>query len=348
MSVGGGTRDVLGRGFGMFLPTGNKSYGDFGEMDNLELTSTEEFTKKYTMRTRNVRQRSNISKQTDVAGKMTLSTPVGEVMKKWFKSKLVEDITQQAETLAPQDLTLFANGWRNIDENADEIVGKAAATDVLILQKTGSTVTFDNANNNVVLAAHGFEVDDRVRFTSAGTLPAELAVDTTYFVKDAQAGTFKVAASKNTPVIALTDDGTGVHTAFIEYEEDRDYQLTPENARTMVYCVPELEGGRIDTAAGDNGETVTVSCVFPELKQVSLEMLTQSDLRGTLLYIGDSPSGAMQEWQAEVQLRPSGPIAFIGDDVQTFDLEFDILQLDPKKPFGTYLDRAGLSLPEAK
>lgn len=77
----------------------------------------------------------------------------------------------------------------------------------------GKTVT---ANTNDTLTASGarFHNGMRVRFTTTTTLPAGLALNTDYFVRDMNrtAGTFKVSATLGGSAVDITDTGTGTHT----------------------------------------------------------------------------------------------------------------------------------------
>lgn len=80
------------------------------------------------------------------------------------------------------------------------------------------TRTFTAATTDIcTLVAHGFETGDGVRLTTTTTLPAGLALATTYYVIRLTADTFKLAAS---PALAaagtavdITDTGTGTHSA---------------------------------------------------------------------------------------------------------------------------------------
>lgn len=68
-------------------------------------------------------------------------------------------------------------------------------------------------NDTFTLAAHGLTNGTRVRFVNAGgALPAGIAAATDYFVRDAAANTFKVAAAPGGAAVDLTTDGTGVTT----------------------------------------------------------------------------------------------------------------------------------------
>ena len=80
-----------------------------------------------------------------------------------------------------------------------------------------TTVTFTNATEIVNWTGHPLSDGDPIYFTnSGGDVPAELAVDTIYFVRDSAADTFKVAATSGGAAVAFTDDGTG--TTTIHYD----------------------------------------------------------------------------------------------------------------------------------
>lgn len=73
-----------------------------------------------------------------------------------------------------------------------------------------STVTFTNSTDKVNLAGHGFIDGDKVIFNTTGTLPAELAVDTAYYVVGKGTNDFQVTltpiCTATTVTFDLTDD----------------------------------------------------------------------------------------------------------------------------------------------
>lgn len=79
---------------------------------------------------------------------------------------------------------------------------------------TLGTFTAVAATNVItVSAAHGLNIGDRVRVSSATTLPAGLAADTDYFVLTVPSTTtLTVSATLGGSVLDITDTGTGVHT----------------------------------------------------------------------------------------------------------------------------------------
>jgi len=77
---------------------------------------------------------------------------------------------------------------------------------------TGQTFTADSSDV-ITCAGHGFQNGDKVRVTTtAADLPSGLAVDTTYYVRDAATNTFKVSATVGGAAVNIADAGTGTHT----------------------------------------------------------------------------------------------------------------------------------------
>ena len=79
------------------------------------------------------------------------------------------------------------------------------------------TVTITEANPGVVTwADHGFVGGEKVRFTTTGTLPTNLAINTTYYIKPVNASTFQVSATLGGAAINTTGAvQAGVHTAIV-------------------------------------------------------------------------------------------------------------------------------------
>jgi hypothetical protein len=73
----------------------------------------------------------------------------------------------------------------------------------------GATVTFTNTTNLVNLASQPFTDGDVIHFALAGgTVPAELAADTDYYVVTADTNAFQVSATSGGAAITFTDNGT--------------------------------------------------------------------------------------------------------------------------------------------
>jgi hypothetical protein len=77
------------------------------------------------------------------------------------------------------------------------------------------TCTISNASPAVVTAnGHGFADGDTVIFSSTGSLPTGLVVNTVYYVKYVDANTFQLSLNKGGVVVNTSSAGSGVHTVY--------------------------------------------------------------------------------------------------------------------------------------
>lgn len=331
---GGGLYDTLGCGTLQFLEDGREGFADLAEVESVEFTPAVEVEKRYSMRTGNIVQRSASNKQRNVAGKATLGSPIGEVLKFYFQSKSVDDLSQEAGSI-DQTLKILTNGWVNMDENSDLLTGRAYPSNVVIKQSTaaggGATAfTADDSTDVLTITGHNYKDGDKFQVSTAGTLPAGLAADTDYFVISATANTIQVSATKGGAAIDITDTGTGVHKLELYYVDNEDYEY--KKIRAMVFADP--------TKRIANEEVVDITADFAAAKMESIDWFTQPDFKGLMLFTGDPAAGVKQEWIAYVQIRPAAAFATIAESGQTFDLEFDILD-HPVYGNGKYIDRSG-------
>jgi hypothetical protein len=73
-----------------------------------------------------------------------------------------------------------------------------------------------NVDNNLTWVGNTLANNDRVRFTSTGTLPAPLSAATRYYVVQKSGNSFKVSLSSGGAEVDITDTGTGTHTAYTD------------------------------------------------------------------------------------------------------------------------------------
>jgi hypothetical protein len=90
--------------------------------------------------------------------------------------------------------------------------GAAPLVDFSNLAAATATFTADDGTDVITSAAHGLSNGQAVRLTTTTTLPGGLALNTTYWVRDAATNTFKLAASSGGAAIDITSTGTGTHT----------------------------------------------------------------------------------------------------------------------------------------
>ena len=75
------------------------------------------------------------------------------------------------------------------------------------------TCTVTTSSNTITALGHRLDDDDTVQFKTSNTLPAGLALGTTYYVigSNIDAGTFKVSTSAGGSAVNITNNGTGTH-----------------------------------------------------------------------------------------------------------------------------------------
>jgi len=106
------------------------------------------------------------------------------------------------------------------------------------------TCTFTNATDVVNLTSHSLVLGDNVKFTTTGTLPAEITAGQYYYV----AGTvnpndFQISTSPWGTVLDFTDDGTATTTCF---------NLTVPRVRYVSFLADRIY------SAGDDGTPITM------------------------------------------------------------------------------------------
>jgi hypothetical protein len=75
------------------------------------------------------------------------------------------------------------------------------------------TATFTADGTDVITSvAHGRSNGERVKFSSAGTIPPGLSASIVYYVINAAADTFKVSLTSAGAAVDITGAGTGTHT----------------------------------------------------------------------------------------------------------------------------------------
>ena len=99
----------------------------------------------------------------------------------------------------------------------------------------GRTVTFDNASNEVDDTGHGLLTGDGpIQLTTTGTLPAELSLETDYWIVFVGVNAYSLATSQANAlagtVVAFTDNGAGTHTVT-----GTDTESNPDNRSQRLH-----------------------------------------------------------------------------------------------------------------
>lgn len=141
-----------------------------------------------------------------------------------------------------------------IDLGASEGYSLTAATTVSL--PAGGVFTVDPATDLCTLTAHGMATGLIITCTTAGVLPAGLAVLTNYYVINVSANTFKLATSRVNATagtaIDITDAGTGDATIVVTALVGASIKLQASNDASTW----------IDVASSSNNITVTASFLY--------------------------------------------------------------------------------------
>ena len=86
--------------------------------------------------------------------------------------------------------------------------------------------TFDPADvnttlNTINITGHPYVNDQTIDFTTSGTLPDPIALNTDYYIVNATANDFQISTSKGGAPLGLNDQGTGTHT-IIQHDWSAD------------------------------------------------------------------------------------------------------------------------------
>lgn len=107
------------------------------------------------------------------------------------------------------------------------------------------TCTFTNATNLVNLTSHWMADGTQVKFTTTGTLPAELTAGRYYYVINSNTNDFQIALTPGWSAVTFTDDGTGTHTCtkltqptcrYIRYMADSIYWAWEDLNPSTIYA----------------------------------------------------------------------------------------------------------------
>lgn len=112
--------------------------------------------------------------------------------------------------ILPYSVTKAPSSWLICDGSA---VSRTTYSTLFNTLCPSATVTFDTGSNQVIWTSHPFVVNDRVVFTTSGSLPSGMTASTTYYVKSVvDANTFTLASSVGGPTLTMSGTPTGVHT----------------------------------------------------------------------------------------------------------------------------------------
>ena len=111
--------------------------------------------------------------------------------------------------ILPYPITKAPSGWLSCDGSN---VSRSTYATLFALLCPTTTVTFTVGSNQVNWTAHPFVVNDRVQFTTTGTLPTGVTASTTYYVQSVSTNSFTLSATVGGSLLTMSGSPTGVHT----------------------------------------------------------------------------------------------------------------------------------------
>jgi len=317
---------TLGKGFAIFKEDGRNGYFDLGEIDEFKFSESVEKVEKFSNRSKNVVKIASTVKQTTVNGSFTLVTPKLEILRLFGLAKEVSDAQQASGSLTDQSYTARLAKWIKID--------KVNLSNVKVIS-SGTACTADNLTDKFTATGHGLNDNDTIEFTNqGGALPAGINADTTYYVINSTANDFQVSTTQGGAAVDFTDDGTGTHYFHKLYAADTDYEV--DTAKGLLYTV---SGGGIA-----DGDSILVSADYAQSAMYEFEGSTKTEIKGELEFYGDPVTGVTMDFFATVVLSPEGDLSLIGDDYQTFQINFECLENKTlRSGLYTLRDRSGKS-----
>lgn len=124
------------------------------------------------------------------------------------------------------------------------------------------TITADNTNETITLAAHGMADGTVVHFANTGGgLPTGITAKTIYYVRDATANTFKITATRGGAALDITTNGTGtnsVYQTFLAPDSRGRVDIGLDGSANRI-TASSTNGANADTLRGTGGaETHTL------------------------------------------------------------------------------------------
>lgn len=118
------------------------------------------------------------------------------------------------------------------------------------------TITADNTNETITLAAHGLTDGKVVHFANTGGgLPAGITAKTIYYVRDATANTFKITATRGGSALDITTNGTGtnsVYSTFLAPDSRGRVDIGLDGSANRITS-SSTNGANADTLRGTGG-----------------------------------------------------------------------------------------------
>jgi len=300
---------TLGKGKVFFKESGRNGYEDMLEVDDFKYSTSVEKVEKNTSRNANVVKITSIVKSINVSGSFSCVSPALEILRFFGMAKEVASVSQVSGSLAWVAYTAYLNKWINLTyvKLSGVKVRKATA---------GGDFTANATTDKLSDVAHGLLNGDTIYVSnSGGALPGGLVDGTKYYVINKTADDFEVSLTLGGTKVDITDAGTGTHSWYKAYNLNVDYELLADAGR--IFIMPT--GGIADS------EGLAITATYATQAMQEIKSATKTDIQGDIEFIGDPTVGVKEEFYANVKLSPEGDLSMIGEDIQKFQINFEVL-----------------------
>lgn len=140
------------------------------------------------------------------------------------------------------------------------------------------TVTVDAGTDIFTATAHGFGLGNPLRFTTTTTLPAPLALNTTYYARDITANTFKVSLTPTGTAIDITDTGTGTHTVQGQAYNVSSAGVVNTNNGSNLFTTTGVAAGTAASATYTKADDTVIFTTNVGLTPLSFTVDTATDI----------------------------------------------------------------------
>ena len=111
-------------------------------------------------------------------------------------------------------------------DNTRAAISSSVADLISVTNKSCMAASVSAGSDNVTIADHGFLLNQTVRASSSGVLPAGLAVSIDYYLVNVAANTFQLSLTYGGAAIDITDIGSGIHTFTRELNQTNIFTPT--------------------------------------------------------------------------------------------------------------------------
>jgi len=192
-----------------------------------------------------------------VSGEFPKQTPLFIGLHRNFRGRVYRDVTT-------------TSGSGNVGSATAVFTPADIGNEVFVFGSGVGNLTFPAIDvsiggDNILITGNDLLSGQPVTFTSSGTLPGGISAGVTYYVLPVNSDTFQLYTDPNdtTSIVNITSQGTGTHTAVINFLVGK---ISAETVATA--SLTKLDGSALTAGASTTGSTIVIA------EQVFVQMTT--------------------------------------------------------------------------